>query len=151
METNEPAKSASSNGVNMKLAIVGGRDFTSNEVFDKVIKRLLLKDMFEDVTEIVSGGARGVDTLAENYADNNGLLKTIFPADWASLGKSAGYIRNNDIVKYADIGIAFWDGKSKGTKHTIDLMGKQNKTIVIVCYEINNGLFEIRKIYPIIK
>ena len=59
-------------------------------------------------------------------------MLTIYPADWLNLGKRAGYVRNTDIVKNSDMIIAFWDGKSKGTKHTIGLAQKMGKECKII-------------------
>jgi hypothetical protein len=113
----------------MKLAIVGSRTFTDYGKLVDIISKLPTTESF---SEIVSGGARGTDTLAEQYADNYGIPKIIFKADWDKYGKSAGYRRNVDIVNYCDYLIAFWDGESKGTQHSIDLANKQNKLLKII-------------------
>ena len=86
---------------------------------------------------IVSGGARGVDSLAERYAKERNYELKVFPADWDKYGKSAGYIRNDEMHKYisqfSDRGIvAFWDGKSKGTAHNFGLASKYDTPIKIV-------------------
>jgi len=86
----------------------------------------------EGITEIISGGARGADTLAEMYARHRALPVKVFPAEWDKYGKSAGFRRNADIVKNSDIIVAFWDGKSKGTKHTIDLARRYFKEVKII-------------------
>lgn len=99
----------------MKVAIVGSRDFMFPEMVISYI-RTLPKD-----TIIVSGGARGVDTWAEKTAKELGMQTEIYPAQWDKFGLSAGIIRNNDIVKAADKVVAFWNGRSKGTLHTIKL------------------------------
>ena len=86
------------------------------------------------ITEVVSGTARGVDRLGERWAGSKDIPIKRFPADWDTYGKSAGYRRNADMAKYADVLIAFWDGTSKGTKHMIDLMTAAGKhTIVHDC------------------
>ena len=77
-------------------------------------------------SEIVSGGARGVDEYAEAWAKLKGVKSKIFKPDW-SLGKSAGAIRNRKIVDYCDQLIAFWDGKSKGTLISIEMAKSANK------------------------
>jgi GH18 family chitinase len=116
----------------MNIGIVGSRTFNNlsylcNEV-DNIIKGIK-----ENIT-IVSGGAYGADRLAEVYArKNNYDLKVFFP-DWKTYGKKAGYLRNINIVENSDIIIAFWDGKSKGTKHSIDLAEKKSKKIYIKLY-----------------
>ena len=68
-----------------------------------------------EITEVVSGGASGVDALGERYAKENGIPLRIFPADWAKHGNAAGPIRNKEMANYADALIALWDGLSRGT------------------------------------
>lgn len=71
--------------------------------------------------EVVSGTAKGADQMGEFWAEEHGVLVTTFPADWDRFGRSAGYRRNEDMAKYSDVLVAFWDGHSRGTKHMIDL------------------------------
>ena len=113
-----------------KVIIAGGRDFQNTE--------LLQEEMFYlqqtlDVDEIVSGGARGADKLGEIWAGNDTPV-TPFPADWDLHGKAAGYIRNKEMAEYADVLVAFWDGKSKGTKHMIDLALAGGLLVKVVKY-----------------
>lgn len=84
--------------------------------------------------QIVSGGARGADKLGELYAHTNLHSLKVFPADWEKFGKSAGYIRNEEMAKYADCLVAFWDGKSRGTKHMIDLAHKHGLQVRVVSF-----------------
>jgi hypothetical protein len=86
-------------------------------------------------TIIISGGARGVDTVATMTACFRNLKFEIFYPDWKRYGKSAGFIRNEQIVKAADKVVAFWDGKSKGTAHSIKLAKQYGKPIEIIEYE----------------
>lgn len=102
----------------MKVIIAGGRDFSDYE--------LLAWKVWHHLTEhpdlhyeIVSGTARGADKLGEKYANEVGIPVKRFPADWNTHGKAAGPIRNTEMAQYADMLIAFWDGKSKGTNHMI--------------------------------
>lgn len=111
----------------MKVAVVGSREFRDKTLVDNLMLEIIRLDGWE----LVSGGARGVDTWAENYADSMGWKKKIFLADWDKHGKSAGYIRNQQIVDYADKIVAFWDGQSKGTWSTIQMAMKANKPIDI--------------------
>jgi len=111
----------------MKVGIVGSRDFKNYELFSDIMKQYL-----SDISWVVSGGAPGADSLAEKWAKENKKMLTIYPADWLNLGKRAGYVRNTDIVKNSDMIIAFWDGKSKGTKHTIGLAQKMGKECKII-------------------
>jgi hypothetical protein len=112
----------------MKLAVVGSRSFFNYKMLSDKLSKL-------EITEIVSGGAFGADYLAEQYAKEHKLPITVFKPDWDKYGKSAGYIRNKLIVDYAEQCIAFWDGKSKGTKNTIDLAKKEKKLYKIVLVE----------------
>ena len=108
----------------MKVAIVGSRDYPDPEAVRTYV-RSLPKD-----TTVISGGARGVDSWAVEEAIKAGLETEVFPADWKLYGKSAGYRRNSQIVAAADKVIAFWDGKSRGTKHSMDLADKEGKLIL---------------------
>ena len=108
----------------MKLAIVGSRNYTDYKGL------LLIVDIFRQnhpVTEIVSGGARGVDSLAEEYAKERNLPITVFKPDWERHGRKAGFVRNVQIVNHCDHLLAFWDEKSKGTKHSIDTARRKGK------------------------
>lgn len=75
---------------------------------------------------IISGGARGADALGERYANERGMGLITKPADWNRFGKSAGYIRNEEMAKLGDALILFWDGQSRGSKHMLDLAKKYN-------------------------
>lgn len=112
----------------MRLAIVGSRTFNDYEYLVKALHTLVQCSGFS-FTEVVSGGARGADSLAETYAQYHGIPLKIFPAEWDKYGKSAGYRRNELIVKECDVLVAFWDGVSRGTKHSIDLAVKYNKPV----------------------
>lgn len=109
----------------MKVAIVGSRDFNDYSQLHYMMRKLC--EMFP-ITEIISGGARGADSLAELFAKNYDLPTTIIKPDWNKFGKSAGMIRNGEIIKAADFVVAFWDGRSRGTKNSIDraLAAKKN-------------------------
>lgn len=109
----------------MKVAIVGSRSYPELDRVREFV-RLLGPEV-----EIVSGGARGVDLAAELEARANQMKVRIFPADW-SKGRMAGYMRNHDIVNYADVIVAFWDGKSRGTMHTVSLGKTAGKYTVII-------------------
>ena len=94
----------------MKVIIAGGRTFNDYDLLCKFCNKAL---SLQTEIEIVSGTANGADKLGEKYANENGYSIKQFPADWDKYGKSAGYIRNEEMAKYADALIAFWDGKSK--------------------------------------
>ena len=114
----------------MKIIIAGSRDFDDYELLRKYCDYVLQNQVN---IEIVSGTARGADQLGERYAKEKGYKITRFPADW-SKGKSAGYIRNEEMAKYADALIAFWNGMSKGTEHMINLANKYNLKIRVCNY-----------------
>lgn len=115
----------------MKVIIAGSRTFNNYEILLKACDFYLKKTT--DI-EIVSGGAKGADELGERYAEERGYLIKRFPADWNKHGKSAGYIRNGLMAHYSDALIAFWDGKSKGTKNMIEQAKKNNLNIKIFNY-----------------
>lgn len=82
--------------------------------------------------EIVCGMARGADLIGKEWAEEAGYPVKAFPADWDKHGRSAGYIRNKEMSEYADELIAYWDGKSNGTKNMIDLMQAARKPTTII-------------------
>lgn len=114
----------------MKLALVGGRYYDD---FDAVLDKISAQSVYDinDVTEIVSGGANGVDTIAKRLASVLNVPFTVFKPDWKQYGRAAGPIRNKLIIETADIVHAFWDGNSKGTKSAIGLAKKANKTLLV--------------------
>ena len=114
----------------MKIIIAGSRDFDDYKKLRKYCDFYLQSQT--DI-EIVSGTAKGADQLGEKYAKEKGYPVKQFPADW-SKGKSAGYVRNEEMAKYADALIAFWNGLSKGTGHMIDLAKKYKLKIRICNY-----------------
>jgi hypothetical protein len=115
----------------MKVIIAGSRNFNDYNLLKSSCDNLLTQ--FTNI-EIVSGTARGADKLGERYAREKGYDIKEFPANWDKFGKSAGYIRNDEMAQYADMLIAFWDGTSKGTKHMIDLANKRGIKVEIVNY-----------------
>lgn len=106
----------------MRVAVIGSRGITVSNL-DKYLP--------EDTTEIVSGGARGVDTCARKYALSSGIKLTEFLPDYRQYGKCAPLIRNISIVQYSDMVLAFWDGSSRGAKHMIDQCRKTGTPIEI--------------------
>ena len=107
----------------MKLAIIGSRTITSVNLSDYIPA---------DVTEIVSGGAKGVDTLAAVYAREHGIPLTEFLPDYPRYGRGAPLKRNAQIADYADEVLVFWDGVSRGTMHTVELFQKQGKPVTLI-------------------
>ena len=105
----------------MKLLIVGSRTITN---FD------LTGHIPEETDLIISGGAKGVDTIAEQYADSHGIEKLIILPKYEKFGKAAPIKRNEEMVELADTVLVIWDGKSRGTKYTLNYAKKKNKKIV---------------------
>ena len=83
-------------------------------------------------TLIVSGDARGADKLGQEWAANNHVPCSIYPAQWDTYGKSAGYRRNEEMAKHADALVAVWDGKSSGTKHMIDIAKREELRVFVL-------------------
>ena len=108
--------------IKMKIAIVGSRTVTEIGL-DGVIPK--------ECTEIVSGGARGVDREAAEWARKRGIPVVEFLPHYERYGRAAPIKRNEEIAKYADELIAFWDGKSRGTESTINFFKKAGKKVTV--------------------
>lgn len=113
----------------MTIAIIGSRGIT-----DKTLVYEKLDKIFANVKPnlIVSGGAKGPDTLGVLWGRDNGVEVKEFIPDWAKYGRGAGFKRNTQIVEAADLVIAFWDGVSRGTKDSIDKARKLSKRVEII-------------------
>lgn len=114
-----------------RVVIAGYRDFNDYEKLKKEINKICLPNRVE-ITEVVSGGARGADTLGERYAQENKLPIKRFLADWNKFGLAAGPMRNKQMAEYGDVLIAFLARGSKGTKNMIEQMKKIGKRYYIV-------------------
>jgi len=112
----------------MNYAIIGSRSFQNYEMLKIVCNRLL-----RETDTIVSGAASGADILGKQYAIERKLKYLEFPAVWSKYGKRAGFIRNQKIIDNSDFVIAFWDGVSNGTKHSIEL-AKLDKIPTLIIY-----------------
>ena len=106
----------------MKVAVIGSRNLKVDD---------LGKYLPDGVTEIVSGGARGVDTCARKYALANGIKLTEFLPEYDKYGRGAPLRRNITIIEYADLVLAFWDGSSHGTKYVIDNCKKRGVPVKV--------------------
>lgn len=106
----------------MKIAIIGSRSLSVPNLGDYLP---------EGVTEIISGGARGVDSSAREFALANNIKLTEFLPDYEKYGRSAPLKRNVQIIESADLVLAFWDGKSRGTKFVIDTCKKKNVCVKV--------------------
>ena len=107
----------------MKLLIAGSRSITSVDLKQYVPP---------NVDTIISGGANGVDRLAEEYADINRLSKYIIRPRYELYGRAAPLKRNEEMVKAADSVLVIWDGMSKGAQYTINCAKKHNKPLVLI-------------------
>lgn len=106
----------------MKVAVIGSRNLSVKD---------LEKYLPHETTEIVSGGAKGIDNCAKKFALEKGFKITEFFPDYNRYGRSAPIIRNDLIIDYSDAVIAFWDGGSKGTKYVIEQCRKKGKSIKV--------------------
>jgi len=112
----------------MKVAIIGSRNLRID--IEKYLREIE-EQLSEKITMIISGGARGIDTQAEEYADTHNIPKLIFLPDYKKYDKYAPLLRNIDIIKKADVVIAFWDGKSRGTKFVIQKARIERKKLIV--------------------
>lgn len=113
----------------VKIGIVGSRNFKKLEWVRHYVKSL------EKDTIIVSGGAKGVDETAEKMGEELGMKVVSIRPNWKKYGRGAGIVRNKEICEYSDMICAFWDGKSKGTKNTIDTAKKMNMIVQVITDE----------------
>lgn len=111
----------------MKIAVIGSRNFS-----DQIQLENELNAIKNQIELIISGGAVGADTLAENWAKENNIPTLIIKPDWKTYGRAAGVVRNKQIIDSCDCCYAFWDGKSKGTVFSIKYCGKIFKSIKVI-------------------
>ncbi len=115
----------------ISIAVVGSRGYNDYETFSLLMDKLI-SNYPADSVRLVSGGATsGADQLAVQYANEVGLHLSQYLPDWTQ-GNGAGYARNVTIWNYADIGIAFWDGRSSGTAHSFEIAARQRKKLYVV-------------------
>jgi hypothetical protein len=116
-----------------RIIVAGSRTFDDYALLDHTLTHLLQRLTPED-TVIVSGTAKGADTLAEHWAWQHRFDVLRFPAQWDVHGKRAGYVRNEEMLKVATHLVAFWDGQSRGTADMIGRMRRLGKPVKIVMY-----------------
>lgn len=85
----------------------------------------------DKIQKIVHGGCRGVDTIADSWAKANDIETVVYKPNYKVYGKRAPLVRDEEMVEFADVTIAFWDGKSRGTKYTFDYAKKLGRKVII--------------------
>ncbi|SFH76130.1 Protein of unknown function [Pseudobutyrivibrio sp. OR37] len=120
-----------------RIIIAGGRDFNNKVLFSEEVNKIV-KELGIDNIEIISGHSSGADSLAELYAKKHNISLKIFPAEWKKYGKAAGPIRNKQMLDYSleeqSVLIAFWNGRSKGTRNMIERAKNEKTDIRIIHY-----------------
>ena len=117
----------------MNIAIVGGRDFNDYTLLKESI--LAYIDAHGKPENIVSGGAKGADTLAAQFATEMGIPLLVFKPDYQKSGRGATLVRNTQIIENAEVVFAFWNGQSKGTNDSIKKAKKLEKELHIIKYK----------------
>ena len=115
----------------IKLAIVGSRSFND---YEKLVAEIEDEYGECEIETIISGGAKGADSLGACFAKENAIPLVEHKAEWDKYGKSAGFRRNRTIISECTHCIAFWDGESHGTKHDIDLCKEMDKPCKVVMF-----------------
>lgn len=118
-----------------RVIIAGTRTFSNYPLLADYADKKLSVVCKQNYIEVVSGGASGADALGEMYAKERGYSIKRFDADWYKYGRSAGPRRNKQMAEYADALLAYWDGKSRGTKNMIDLAKANGLKIGVCLYE----------------
>lgn len=119
----------------MKVIVAGGRDFVDSDRMHSELVALCKAGHIDADATLVCGMARGADITAFHLWNQYGNPVINKPADWDTYGKSAGYVRNKEMGREADVLVAFWDGESRGTGHMISFMQSLNKPVYVVRYE----------------
>ena len=114
------------NNKHMRVIIAGGRNIHDYEL----VKAAIRESQFP-ISEIISGGAKGVDALGERYAEEMNIQLAIYYADWQKEGRAAGPLRNARMAKDGQALIAIWDGKSRGTKNMIETATKRGLKVYV--------------------
>lgn len=133
-----------------KIIVAGGRDFNDYGAVESELREIINNDFLGHSISIVSGKAKGADSLGIRFAEKWGMKTYEFPAEWDNLdvpnsvikyttyGKPynavAGHNRNRKMAEFADVLVAFWDGKSRGTKNMIKTMERMGKEVYVAYY-----------------
>ena len=115
-----------------KVVVAGTRTFHDYKLLRDELDRLLSRKLPDVI--IISGGAKGADKIAEQYAHYHDLEMWVMLADWDKHGRAAGPLRNQEMAKVADAVVVFWDGVSRGTMHMIDAARAKKKSLRIIRY-----------------
>lgn len=118
-----------------RVIIAGGRNFNDYTLLKVKCDKILASKASKCRIIILSGAARGADSLGEQYAREHDYTIEQYPADWNTLGKAAGMIRNGQMANSADALIAFWDGQSHGTRGMINLAKKKGLLVRVINYK----------------
>lgn len=118
-----------------RVIIAGGREYDDYDLLRERCDFYLQNKFNEEDVIIVSGHAKGADTLGERYAQERGLACEQYPADWERYGRGAGPIRNEQMANVANALIAFWDGQSRGTANMINLAMSKGLKVAVVNYK----------------
>lgn len=113
-----------------RIVVAGSRGFDDY----KYLKSKLDQITWNEGDVIISGGAKGADSLGERYAKEHSIRLEVYSADWDQYGKRAGYIRNKQMAEACTHGMVFWDGESKGASHMIDLLKEYERKFVVFLY-----------------
>jgi hypothetical protein len=111
----------------MKIVIAGSRSFHDYQLLCQT-----LAPERPRITQVLTGGARGADQLGYRWAWKHAIRHQLFRADWERFGKSAGVRRNFQMAQAGDLLLAFWDGRSAGTRHLIGCMQQLGKPVVVI-------------------
>ena len=131
-----------------RIIIAGGRHFSDYETFRRFVQEAFEKHGIQrDQAEIISGHCPGVDQMGEQFAKENGMPCSVFPAHWSKYGRSAGFRRNVGMVNYASeaensLVIAFWNGQSHGTEFTIQKAREKGIPVEVYLYQSSSGTSE---------
>ena len=110
----------------MRIAVIGSREALKNASL------LILKQMPVNISEMVSGGANGIDQAAAEVANTLNVPLKLFLPDYERYGKRAPLVRNLEIIEYADEVVAFWNGRSRGTQHVIASCLQRGKPVRVI-------------------
>ena len=123
----------------IKLMVCGSRTIVDRDFIYKTIDECIAEKFPSDEIIIIEGEARGVDSIAKQWAIDHNKQIEAYPANWDLYGKSAGFRRNVDMVKACDYCLIIWDGKSKGTKHDIVLCTQYKKPYTLTKENTNEN------------